>query len=168
MIYTMIKSGFQPSVLYDTFLPKAYAIGLKYNGLSVLQKQIFTNKIRSRKEYIQRGKAPYYFSPICSEAERWGQYQVYYQQQRGKAPYYFSPMCSEAERWGQCRVYHQYLRGKAPHYFSPMCGEAERWEQCRIHYQYLRGKAPYYFSPMCSEAERWGQCRVRNSGGLKA
>ena len=104
MIYTMIKSGFQPSVLYDTFLPKAYAIGLKYNGLSVLQKQIFTNKIRSRKEYIQRGKAPYYFSPICSEAERWGQYQVYYQQQRGKAPYYFSPMCSEAERWGQCRV----------------------------------------------------------------
>ena len=58
----MIKSGFQPSVLYDTFLPKAYAIGLKYNGLSVLQKQIFTNKIRSRKEYIQKVKALYYFS----------------------------------------------------------------------------------------------------------
>ena len=62
MIYMMIKSGFQPSVLYDTFLPKAYAIGLKYNGLSVLQKQIFTNKIRSRKEYIQKVKALYYFS----------------------------------------------------------------------------------------------------------
>ena len=62
MIYTMIKSGFQPSVLYDTFLPKAYAIGLKYNGLSVLQKQIFTNKIRSRKEYIQKVEALYYFS----------------------------------------------------------------------------------------------------------
>ena len=76
MIYTMIRSDFQPSVLYDTFLPKAYAIGLKYIGLSVLQKQIFTNKIRSRKEYIQRGKAPYYFSPMCSEAERWGQCRV--------------------------------------------------------------------------------------------
>ncbi|WP_279172404.1 hypothetical protein, partial [Tannerella forsythia] len=99
MIYTMIRSDFQPSVLYDTFLPKAYAIGLKYIGLSVLQKQIFTNKIRSRKEYIQRGKAPYYFSPMCSEAERWEQCRVYHQYQRGKAPYYFSPMCSEAERW---------------------------------------------------------------------
>ena len=76
MIYTMIRSDFQPSVLYDTFIPKAYAIGLKYNGLSVLQKQIFTNKIRSRKEYIQRGKVPYYFSPMCSEAERWGQGRV--------------------------------------------------------------------------------------------
>ena len=140
MIYTMIKSGFQPSVLYDTFLPKAYAIGLKYIGLSVLQKQIFTNKIRSRKEYIQRDKALHYFSPMCSEAERWGQYQVYYQQQRGKALYYFSPMCSEAERWGQYQIYYQYQRGKVPHYFSPMC----------------------------SEAERWGQYRVRNSGGLKA
>ncbi|WP_155642387.1 hypothetical protein [Tannerella forsythia] len=62
MIHTMIKSGFQPSVLYDTFLPKAYAIGLKYIGLSVLQKQIFTNKIRSRKEYIQKVEALYYFS----------------------------------------------------------------------------------------------------------
>ena len=62
MIYTMIKSGFQPSILYDTFLPKAYAIGLKYNGLSVLQKQTFTNKIRSRKEYIQKVEALYYFS----------------------------------------------------------------------------------------------------------
>ena len=140
MIYTMIKSGFQPSVLYDTFLPKAYAIGLKYNGLSVLQKQIFINRIRCRKEYIQRGKAPHYFSLMCSEAERWGQYQIYYQQQRGKAPHYFSPMCSEAERWGQYQIYYQYPRGKAPHYFSPMC----------------------------SEAKRWGQCRVRNSGGLKA
>ena len=168
MIYTMIRSDFQPSVLYDTFLPKAYAIGLKYIGLSVLQKQIFTNKIRSRKEYIQRGKAPYYFSLMCSEAERWGQCRVHYQYQRGKAPHYFSPMCSKAKRWGQCRVYHQYQRGKAPYYFSPMCSEAERWGQCRIHYQYPRGKAPHYFSPMCSEAERWGQCRVRNSGGLKA
>ena len=62
MIYTMIKSGFQPSILYDTFLPKAYAIGLKYNGLSVLQKQTFINKIRSRKEYIQKVEALYYFS----------------------------------------------------------------------------------------------------------
>ena len=140
MIYTMIRSDFQPSVLYDTFLPKAYAIGLKYIGLSVLQKQIFTNKIRSRKEYIQRGKAPYYFSL----------------------------MCSEAERWGQCRVHYQYQRGKAPHYFSPMCSETERWGQCRIYHQQQRGKALYYFSPMCSEAKRWGQCRVRNSGGLKA
>ena len=104
MIYTMIKSGFQPSVLYDTFLPKAYAIGLKYNGLSVLQKQIFINRIRCRKEYIQRGKAPHYFNLMYNKAERWGQYQIYYQQQRGKAPHYFSPMCSEAERWGQCRV----------------------------------------------------------------
>ena len=140
MIYTMIRSDFQPSVLYDTFLPKAYAIGLKYIGLSVLQKQIFTNKIRSRKEYIQRGKAPYYFSL----------------------------MCSEAERWGQCRVHYQYQRGKAPHYFSPMCSETERWGQGQVQYQKQRGKASYYFSPMCSEAERWGQCRVRNSGGLKA
>ena len=140
MIYMMIISGFQPSVLYDTFLPKAYAIGLKYIGLSVLQKQIFTNKIRSRKEYIQRGKAPYYFSL----------------------------MCSEAERWGQCRVHYQYQRGKAPHYFSPMCSETERWGQGQVQYQKQRGKASYYFSPMCSEAERWGQCRVRNSGGLKA
>ncbi len=78
MIYTMIKSGFQPSVLYDTFLPKAYAIGLKYNGLSVLQKQIFINRIRCRKEYIQKVEAPYYFSPMCSEAERWEQGQIHY------------------------------------------------------------------------------------------
>ena len=136
----MIKSGFQPSVLYDILLPKAYAIGLKYNGLSVLQKQIFTNKIRSRKEYIQRGKAPHYFSP----------------------------MCSEAERWGQCQIYYQYQRGKAPHYFSPMCSEAKRWGQYQVYYQQQRDKAPHYFSLMCSEAERWGQYRVRNSGGLKA
>ena len=69
MIYTIIKLGFQPSVLYDTFLPKAYAIGLKYNGLSVLQKQTFI---------------------ICSEAERWEQYRVYHQYPRGKTLYYFS------------------------------------------------------------------------------
>ena len=147
MIYTIIKLGFQPSVLYDTFLPKAYAIGLKYNGLSVLQKQTFI---------------------MCSEAERWEQCRVYHQYQRGKASYYFSPMCSEAERWGQYQVYYQYPRGKAPHYFSLMCSEAERWEQYQIYYQQQRGKAPHYFSPMCSEAERWGQYRVRNSGGLKA
>ena len=147
MIYTMIKSGFQPSILYDTFLPKAYAIGLKYNGLSVLQKQIFI---------------------IYSEAERWGQYQVYYQYQRGKILYYFSLMCSEAERWEQYQIYYQYQRGKVLYYFSSMCSEIERWGQCQIHHQYQRGKALYYFSPMCSEAERWGQCQIYYSGGLKA
>ena len=111
MIYTIIKLGFQPSVLYDTFLPKAYAIGLKYNGLSVLQKQTFI---------------------MCSEAERWEQCRVYHQYQRGKASYYFSPMCSEAERWKQGQVQYQHQRGKAPHYFSPMCSEAEHWGQCRV------------------------------------
>ena len=111
MIYTIIKLGFQPSVLYDTFLPKAYAIGLKYNGLSVLQKQTFI---------------------MCSEAERWEQCQVYHQYPRGKALHYFSLMCSEAERWGRYRIYYQKQRGKALYYFSPMCSEAERWEQCRV------------------------------------